>query len=105
MDRAATIAPLTPMQLAVSELLGLGLTYGELAAHLKISEDMVRTHTKRAAKKLPGDLPAQAKVMVWARGATLDVLLGGMLRCAVEARARGRRHTHTGDVSDANSSS
>lgn len=92
MERAALRAELSPMQSLVVDFLGMGMTYAELSTELAISADMVRTHTKRAAAKIPGDLPAQIRCIAWARGATLDVLQGLTLRFEVQERARTKRH-------------
>ena len=89
MDRAPLTAPHSPMQSLVCDFLGLGMTYAELAEELHISPDMVREHTKRAAAKIPGDLPAQMRCIAWARGASLDVLRGMSLRAEVNEKARG----------------
>lgn len=92
MERVATIAPMSRMQEMVCLLLGALNSYAAVAEHLSISEEVVRKHTKRAAAKIPGDLPAQAKAVAWARGAGLEVLTGTMLRVEiVEIAARRTR--------------
>jgi DNA-binding CsgD family transcriptional regulator len=97
MIRAATSAPLSPMQLIVAELLGLGLPADDVAGELKISIEGVRHHVKRAAAKIPSDLPAQQRVIAWARGASADVLQGATLKVEVMNR-RDRRTSHSGSV-------
>lgn len=101
MDRAATSSPLSPMQLGVCELLGLGHTYVELADDLGVSVDMIREHAKLAAAKIPGDLPAQARCIAWARGATEDVLKGLSLRYEVTMKVRrmDANHPLCGEIS------
>ncbi|HTJ62107.1 MAG TPA: hypothetical protein VL333_13030 [Candidatus Saccharimonadales bacterium] len=91
MERVALLAPFSTMQEIVVDLLGVGLTYTELAVHLKISEEVVREHAKRAARKIPSDLPTQMRCIVWARGATLDVLQGLTLRYEVQTRSPSAR--------------
>lgn len=98
MQRTTPARPLSRMQLIVCDLLGVGLTAREVAKELHISVDMVKQHTKRAAEKLPGDLPAQSRCVVWARGATLDVLQGLTLRYEVTATANGERYPRSRDV-------
>lgn len=97
MERAATTSPLSKMQELVCVLLGALGSYSAVADHLSISEDMVRTHCKRAASKIPGDLPAQARAAAWARGASLDVLTGTALRAEIMTVAYARR-SRSGDV-------
>lgn len=97
MQRAPTTAPLSAMQLVVAELLGIGQTAEAVAESLRITVDGVRHHVKRAAAKIPSDLPAQQRVVAWARGATTDVLQGATLK--VEVINRGdRRRSHSGSV-------
>lgn len=86
MQRAETTVPLSRMQEVVCNLLGIGLSYREVAESLLISVEMTKEHTKRAAAKIPGDLPAQARCIAWARGASLDVLQGLTLRYEVMTR-------------------
>jgi hypothetical protein len=110
MVRAELLTPLSVTQQLVVELLGLNLTHGEVGQELGISEDMAREHCKRAAKKIPGDLPAQVKCMMWARGANLDVLKGlthryEFQRAALQRPRTGGRPSQGGDVSLANTGS
>lgn len=67
------------MQYAVACLLGIGQSYDEIAAALHIKRGMVRSHIHEANKKIPGNLPAKAKLVAWVRGASLDVLEGTTL--------------------------
>lgn len=79
------------MQYAVTVLLGLGLSHKEIAEQLRIKPSMVRSHMNDAAKKIPGDLPREARLVAWIRGAPLDVLEGTMLRVEfVRDTVRGR---------------
>ena len=80
MVRVEPLAPLSPMQYAVTVLLGIGLSHAEIADELKITVSNVRSHMRFAAAKLPGDLPREAKLVAWVRGASLDVLEGLTLR-------------------------
>lgn len=93
MERTATLKPVTPMQLVVATLLGVGQTHAQVAAYLKIAVGTVRDHLNTLARRIPGDLPAEAKVVAWVRGATIDVLEGRTLRYEVMVegeRARSR---------------
>lgn len=56
-----------------------GKSRREIAKALLISPYTVKFHLKAAADKIPGDLPPEIKLLVWARGATLDVLTGDLL--------------------------
>jgi DNA-binding CsgD family transcriptional regulator len=75
----------------VADLVGLRMEYHEIGEALGLTKETVRDHCRNAAMKIPGDLPAQARVMAWARGATLDVLRGDTLRVQVGIMARRRR--------------
>ena len=79
-ERVPPIKPLSPMQYAVAMLLGLGYSHKEIAVQLHISRSMVRSHMREAMRKLPGDLPREARLVAWVRGASLDVLDGMRLR-------------------------
>lgn len=90
MERAPTLKPLSPMQTVVTMLAALGLSHEEIRAELKLgSLRTVRYHLNEAAARIPGDLPAEARVVAWARGATIDVLEGRTLR--FEIMRDGRR--------------
>lgn len=80
MQRVTPFAPLSPMQYAVTMLLGVGESHATIAEILHISVTNVRSHMRFAAAKIPGDLPREAKLVAWVRGATLDVLEGTTLR-------------------------
>lgn len=80
MDRVTPRAPLSPMQYAVTTLLGVGLSHASIAETLHISVSNVRSHMRFAAAKIPGDLPREMKLVAWVRGATLDVLTGITLK-------------------------
>jgi DNA-binding NarL/FixJ family response regulator len=95
--RAATTSPFSPMQLIVADLLGIGLSVEVVAAELHITVDGVRHHVKAAAAKIPSDLPAQQRVVAWARGATADVLQGIALKVEVMNRV-DPRPSHSGSV-------
>ena len=106
MERAPLLAPLSAMQEIVVDLLGIGFTYTELAAQLEISEEVVREHAKRAAKKIASDLPTQARVVAWARGASQDVLQGLTLRYEVHSRGAIRSaRPRSGGISPSSSAS
>src|SRR3982751_2588773 len=78
--RVPPLAPLSPMQYAVTMLLGVGYSHKEIAETLSISVSMVRSHMREALAKIPGDLPREARLVAWVRGATLDVLEGTTIR-------------------------
>jgi DNA-binding CsgD family transcriptional regulator len=80
MKRVTPSSPLSEMQYVVAVLLGLGKSHAEIAAELHISVPNVRAHMRFAAAKLPGDLPREARLVAWVRGATEDVLKGVTLR-------------------------
>jgi DNA-binding CsgD family transcriptional regulator len=79
-ERVPLEAELSASQLICAKLVGLGLNYTAIAEHLHIARSTAIFHVNEAAKKIPGDLPPQTKVGVWARGGSLDVLLGQSLR-------------------------
>jgi ATP/maltotriose-dependent transcriptional regulator MalT len=83
MDRVPTTKPLSPMQTVVASLLGLGLSHEEVREELHVSLRTVRYHLNEAAKRIPGDLPAESRVVAWVRGASIDVLEGRTLRFEV----------------------
>lgn len=83
MERAPTLKPITPMQLVVATLLGLKMSHEEIATELHISVGTVRFHIARLIERIPGDMPATARVIAWVRGASLDVLEGRTLRYEV----------------------
>jgi DNA-binding CsgD family transcriptional regulator len=68
--------PLSRRQLLVVALLSEGYKLKEIADLIGIKERAVREHIERAAPRIPGDLPSQARLIAWYRGATLGVLTG-----------------------------
>lgn len=80
MERAPTLKPLSPMQYVIATLCGIGQSHAEIAETLHITVGTVRDHLNKIKAKLPGDLPREARIMAWARGATTDVLEGRALR-------------------------
>lgn len=76
MKRAPLSAPLTKAQAACSLLLAHGHNYADIGERLGVSRATVKFHIFEAAKKIPGDLPAQMKVVCWVRGAVVEVLTG-----------------------------
>lgn len=84
---------LTDSERAVSLLLARGFKPDQIATRVGTSVHTVRMHIIGAALKIPGDLPAQTKLIVWWRGATHDVLTGDHLAREDEAimgNLRGR---------------
>lgn len=92
--RAPLKAALTPMQAVCVDLVGLFGDYRVVADLLGLGYYTVREYINAASKKMHGDLPPQLRVMVWARGASLDVLEGTTLRNHVSSVALARVH-HT----------
>lgn len=62
--------PLSPRQMEVAELLAAGLSRGEIARELGISERTVRAHLERLDERLPG------AGNVWARATRFVLLMG-----------------------------
>lgn len=79
---AAVVAPLSPLhrsEIAVVELLARLYNYAEIGEMLGLTAKTVCTYATNAAARVPGDLPQQAKLVAWARGAPLEVLEGTLL--------------------------
>ncbi len=74
--RAPLRKPLTRSQATACLLLANGHNYSDIAERLGTGPDAAKFHVHAAAKKIPGDLPAQMKVVCWLRGATKEVLEG-----------------------------
>lgn len=68
--------PLTRNQLVVVALIADMYSQKEIAALTGIMERTVRFHIRRAADRIPGDLPPTERVRAWYRGAPLPVLCG-----------------------------
>jgi hypothetical protein len=83
MERAPTLKPLSPMQFVIATLCGIGQSHAEIADTLHITIGTVRDHLNKISRKLPGDLPREARIVAWVRGAPLDVLEGRSLRYEV----------------------
>lgn len=73
-DRVRPIRPLTGLEWLIASLLAEVRPYAEIAELLGMSRHSIRAYTAKAAKKLPGNLPAQVRVALWYRGASLEVL-------------------------------
>jgi DNA-binding NarL/FixJ family response regulator len=74
--RVKLSAPLTQSQATCCLLLANGHNYADIGERLNTSRATAKFHVHEAAKKIPGDLPAQMKVVCWVRGAALEVLMG-----------------------------
>lgn len=74
MRRVPLIAPLTPQEKIVVALTGRLQNYNAIAEELQIGRLTVKDHAENAAKKIPGDLPAQVKLAMWYAGAPIEVL-------------------------------
>ncbi len=60
----------------VVERMSDGEDYATIAKNLVMKPATVRFHAANAARKIPGNLKAQTKILFWCRGATLDQLMG-----------------------------
>lgn len=89
------IEPFTHMQGMCVALLVHDKDFSEIAKHLLISPLTVKDHIEKAAAKIPGDLPPMLKILVWARGATLDVLTGDHLRRSLAYQREQERFRRT----------
>lgn len=77
--RVPLARPLTERQLLVAACLGEGYTTRHTAALLACTERTIRFHVRRAAEKIPGDLPPMIRLVVWYRGGDMVVLTGKFL--------------------------
>ena len=66
--------PLTARQETVARLLSDGLSLDAIAKHLGCGRSAIDFHVVEACKRIPGDLPRSARLILWWRGAGLDVL-------------------------------
>lgn len=62
------------MESLVASMIGYGHNYSDIAERLRIARETAAHHAKRAAKKIPGDLPQQMKIVFWFRGAPIELL-------------------------------
>ena len=72
--RAPLKRPLTEVQSVIATLLAHGHNNADIAERLHMHVETVRYHMKEAAKKIESDLPAQMRVVMWARGAPQHAL-------------------------------
>ncbi len=89
-ERVPTYQPLSDMQFLCAVLLGVGRSYSEIGKELHIAVSTVKQHVDVAASRIPGDLPAKARVVAWVRGASLEVLEGRALAYEMLRLSRGR---------------
>lgn len=82
--RVKLIEPFTPTEAALVEQLGEGQRLAVLASVFGVTTDTLRVHTRNAARKIPGTVPAMAKIDLWWRGGTIE---------ALHAWSSGHRHT------------
>jgi DNA-binding NarL/FixJ family response regulator len=97
--RLALPAPLTVRQEVIAQLLSDGLGMNAIAKHLHISRATVDTHLVDACKKIPGDLPRSTRLVLWWRGAGLELLQplpGASLRKAMAEASVARKPTKAG---------
>lgn len=68
---------ITPMQEICVRMLATGHHNARsIGEQLGISWQTVKKYVRIVAENIPGDLPAQVKVVVWWRGASIEVLTG-----------------------------
>ena len=72
--RLALRVPLSARQERVAALLADGLELDAIAKHLGCARSTVDYHVEEASKKIPSDLPRAARLVLWWRGASLEVL-------------------------------
>lgn len=73
--RVPTLEPLTQQQLRVAEFLSRGMTQDEVVSVMGIAPTTVEYYTVEAARKIVATgLSRTAKIVVWYRGATVEVL-------------------------------
>lgn len=82
-SRAPLRSPLTATQEYACLLVGLRLSYAEIGRELGVAPTTARTHVEQAAAKMPGDLPAYWRVLLWVRGADEAALTGTRFREAL----------------------
>lgn len=76
MARLPLLQPLTFAQTIVAAMVGQGKNYHDIAERLGICHTTVKYHAECIAGKIPGDLPAQFKIIAWYRGDDGTVLFG-----------------------------
>lgn len=74
MTRVPLHAVLTRREAQVAELIGRGFKLAQVAEGLGIGAVTARDYMYGVSSKIPGDLPARARIIVWWRGASLDIL-------------------------------
>jgi DNA-binding CsgD family transcriptional regulator len=89
-ERVPLERPLTRQQEVVVTLVADGMNYVAIADVLRITMNGVRFHANAAARKIPGDLPPQMRIVAWARGAPLHVLTGDRFRAWMDGRAKAQ---------------
>lgn len=87
-ERVKLRVPLSPVQNVIVSLLAIGYEQPEIARELHITLHSVKGHIKAAALKVPGDLPAVPKLIVWMRGATREVLIGSAFKGLIMDQGR-----------------
>ena len=75
-DRALLRKQFTLTESFVVERMSDGEDYATIAKSLVMKPATVRFHAANAARKIPGNLKAQTKILFWCRGATEDQLTG-----------------------------
>lgn len=76
-ERVRPARPLTERQALVVSMLSDGLTHFAISRQLGCSEVAVKKLVYKIAARIPGNLAPMAKCIVWWRGGSLMVLMGG----------------------------
>ena len=76
-ERVRPARPLTARQERVVSMIADGMTYYAIARHLGCGERSVLALVYKIARRIPGNLEPRPKLIVWWRGASLMVLMGG----------------------------
>lgn len=79
-SRVELLKPLTPQEEIVCLLVAHGHNYRDIGERLQLSHRTIEKYAEEAGRKIPGDLPAQMKMVVYMRGGSMDVLTGDWLR-------------------------
>lgn len=74
--RVPLLRKLSAIEQEVVQLVGQGHNYFAAGEKLLYSARSIETHAYRIAQAIPGDLPSQMKIVMWYRGAPLEVLDG-----------------------------
>lgn len=74
--RVIPLRRLSPSEKVIGAMLARGVPTGDIQKLLNLNETSLRGKIQDLAAKIPGDLPAIAKIVVYFRGASYGVLTG-----------------------------